>query len=94
MEVAMFLSYDYDDDLVCAAVEYYTRSWCGEFDVDFYRDVMYCCYNDHTLEVLIVHDFLEKIFEDVLTDLPVEFAKYKKALDDWDRVESKRFERR
>lgn len=90
----MFLSYDYDDMIVCAAVEHYTKTWCGELDVDFYKDVMYTCYNDHTLEVLIVHDFLEKIFEDVLSDIPVEFAKHKKTLDDWDRMESKRLERR
>lgn len=89
----MFLSYDYDDDLVCAAVEFYTKSWCGELDVDFYKDTMYKCYHDHTLEVLIVHDFLEKIYEDVFENLPSEFVKYKKALDGRYRMESKRLER-
>lgn len=89
----MFLSYDYDDDLVCAAVEYYTKSWCGELDVDFYKEAMYNCYQDHTLEVLIVHDFLEKIYEDVLEDLPNQYAKYKKALDGRNGMESKGLER-
>ena len=90
----MFLSYDYDDMLVCAAVEYYTKSWCGELDVDFYKQTMYNCYNDHTLEVLIVHDFLEKIYEDVLENLPYEFAKHKRALDARDGVGDTRIKRR
>ena len=90
----MFLSYDYDHDLVCAAVEDYTKSWCGELDVDFYKQTMYNCYNDHTLEVLIVHDFLEKLYEDVLENLPNEFAKHKRALDARDGVGDTRIKRR
>jgi hypothetical protein len=94
MEVQMFLSYDYDDMIVCAAVEDYTKTWCGEFDVDFYKDVMYSCYNDHTLEVLIVHDFLEKIYEDVFESLPIKLDKHKKTLDDRNTMAYSRVKRK
>ena len=82
--MSTFLAYDYNDDLVCAAVEHYTKTWCGEIDVDFYKNIMYCCYNDHTLEVLIVHDFLEKIYQDVLEDIPFKSDQHQESLDDRD----------
>lgn len=78
--------YNFDQDLVDRAIQFYTRQHCyGELDAEFYMETWYTCYGNAALEACITMDYIDEvckeIYDEVCEGFPKRFRKYKRTLD-------------